>query len=152
MLSGVTTQSFNNVFSAAYQSYQIIYRGTQATAGNFEIRVRAAGTDLTSSTYKWSYNWNISTNSAYGGNANNSATAIDLIGGNTAAGFYVIQVNNPFASAITSFHHRAHFLNAGGDSYNVSGHGLVNNTTSYDGFTFLSSALTGKVSVYGYNE
>jgi hypothetical protein len=149
--SGVTSQSFNNVFSATYQSYQIIFRGTQASAANLDFRVRAAGTDLTTSTYRQSVLFNSSGTTGYSGAGTTGATAIDLRGGCVTAGFYVIQIDNPFATAMTSLHHRANFTNVT-DSVNVVCAGHVNNTTSYDGFTLVSTALTGKVSVYGYNE
>lgn len=152
-LTGASSVSLNGCFSSTYKSYQIIFRGTQTIADTFGIRVRASGTDLSSSSYRWSYMFNISSNSAYNASASASATFVDIVGGNVDAGFYVIEVNNPFAAAKTSFHHRAHFLNAA-NSYNVSGHGLVDNTTSYDGVTFLSTSgnMTGTISVYGYKD
>jgi hypothetical protein len=151
--SAVASQSINNVFSSSYQSYQIIFRGTQSSASAFSIRVRAGGSDLSTTSYRWAHHFNINSNSAYTGDALGSDTSINLVGGQVDAGFYVIEVNNPFALAKTSFHHRAHFLN-GTNSYNVSGSGLVNDSVSYDGFTFRSASgtLTGNVSVYGYSE
>ena len=52
MISGVTSQSFNNVFSATYDNYKILasLAASNSTSSYF-IRLRVGGTDNSASVY-----------------------------------------------------------------------------------------------------
>jgi hypothetical protein len=50
--TGVSTVSFNNVFSSLYKDYLFVYSGNQSPSGsNLHYRLRSGGTDNTSSNY-----------------------------------------------------------------------------------------------------
>jgi hypothetical protein len=156
--SGVAGQSVNDVFSATYRNYRIVMEltGTSGTATQLNMRIRNAGSDLTT-TYNSEMKF-----SAYGSNSNSfndNANATDrwILGLVPNAGdsrfTASLDYYNPFASVakiITGFStgtktgaYRG-FAIFGGDHAT---------TSSYDGFTIFpqSGNITGSVSVYGYN-
>jgi hypothetical protein len=142
--SAVSSQSVNSVFSATYDYYLIVVSGTDGDSP--ALRMRVSGTDDTGSNY-----------SRYG--AINTININDL--NNTSFRFMAssagsdpwlskIELSNPFAAAKTSF------LSQGTrhpDAYNNIISGRHQLTTSYTGFTLISTTnMTGFVSTYGYSK
>jgi hypothetical protein len=153
--SGVASQSINNVFSATYDNYKIIVDATQTIASPTNFRVRASGTDLSGSVYSYAGQYNYSSGGGHNSEIGSNLTVISLFGGNTLAGSYVIDLVNPFKADETTIHNSASVVTSGTPTaYQYKSSGVVNNTTSYDGFTILSQSgtMTGSVSVYGYNK
>ena len=147
--------SINNVFSAAYDNYKIICTHLNTSAGGFDIRVRSAGTDLTSSTYKWiGPYWQSSAGGGAGiDNAASSTSASLSFSDGTSQATFETTITNPFLTKNT------HFTGTHQDNRtNLVGTlrwGVVNNNLSYDGFTLLPTsggATTGTISVYGYKK
>jgi hypothetical protein len=89
------------------------------------------------------------TSSLAAGNSNASQSTLwtlNRIG--TWTGHIIMDIANPQASEVTT----ATTMTTGG-YFQILGQSLNNNTNSYDGFTFYTSALmTGSVSVYGYSK
>jgi hypothetical protein len=152
--SGVSSQSVNDVFSATYDNYRVIANISQSADVAIALRVRVGGSDLTTSTYKFSRYFNNSSDGAYANSASNSATSIDVPAGLLDRGFMVWDFGNPFNAFNTHIQNRTSFINSGSSSFNFTGSASVNNTTSYTGFTLFptSGTITGNVSVYGYNK
>jgi hypothetical protein len=154
--SGVSSQAVpTSTFSSAYKNYTVVYRGTQSAQDGFSLRVRAAGTDLTSSVYKSMLMWNTSASATYSTQGSDSATVIDLLGGGVQSGYYIIDINDIFEAKRTAFLWRAQMMiSTSNTSYNISGSGQVYNTTSYDSINFIptSGTITGTIAVYGRNE
>ncbi len=141
--SAATSISLNDVFSSTYNTYLIIINGTDGSSP--ALRMRVSGADDTGSNY-----------SRYG--AINTINISDI--NNTSFRFMAdsagsdpwlakIELCNPFAAAKTAFlsHGTRH-----PDGYNNIISGRHQLTTSYTGCTITSSAMTGSVSVYGYNK
>jgi hypothetical protein len=147
--SGVTTQSFNNVFSATYDNYRILYNiATTNAADTLSLRMRASGTDNTGATnYRTSriIVTDVTTVSRQSTNLQQLVTNCNL----RCAGS--IDVFNPFPNNETFT--IAHSIS--GDSasnYITSGMRMVDNN-SFDGFTIICAAnMTGAISVYGVNK
>lgn len=154
MISGVASQSINDVFSATYENYRIVLTAIVASGGeqNLSFRVRVSGTDLTTSTYLYSEQ-SLGANGTSYNNTSTGATSIVLgrIGSNGYSSVFC-DIAQPFLANRTTTN-SASAADGTTTFFKGNGAGLVGNTTSYTGFTFFpsGSTLTGKVSVYGYN-
>lgn len=157
-VSGVTTQSFNNVFNATYTNYKILLSNlTNASAGLsfLNMRMRVGGVDASGgSTYNWSFIGSYGTVSF-----NTGLTAADTmqIGGltNGGIGWNVLDVSRPFLASQTLI--ISDHLGYQSDTAQYTqrrGLGAHSPTNSYDGFTIYSSTgnnIGGTMSIYGYN-
>jgi hypothetical protein len=153
--SGVSSQSINNVFSATYQNYRIVVSGNNVTGTNvLRLRLRASGTDNTSSNYIYSVFYVASTGASGVIASSTGNTYFQLGEFYRRTSLVTIDITNPFATDYTTYN----VLNYGGDSsttqYSTNGGGNTTVTTSYDGFTIFPDAntITGTVRVYGYNQ
>ena len=145
--SGASSVSLNGVFSSTYENYRIVASITSSTANEIiYFRVRAAGTDLTTSTYRWAYVRNAYTTSSTASGAN-PANVIELGAVSSANGKLSLDCYNPQTANETFTPYQ--WVDNGRVQ---SGGGMVNNSTSYDSFTLLMVAgnMTGTVSIYGY--
>jgi hypothetical protein len=147
--SGVTSQSFNNVFNATYDNYRILYNLTSTNAADtLSLRLRASGTDNTGATnYRTSriVVTDVSTTTRQSTNLQQLVTNTNTI---TAGS---IDVFNPFPNNQT--YTIAHSVSGNAASeYVTSGMRMVDNN-SFDGFTIICAAnMTGAISVYGVNK
>jgi len=144
--------SVNGCFTSTYLNYQIVISilGSLAASNDLLFRTRAAGTDLSSSVYASSYIYN-----TQAGGPTRSYTAAGAYGylGYTNDYLSLVQtyVSSPFAAdrtAMTGTH-----MSLGSGAASQSGHMgiVVNNATSYDGFTLIQAGgtITGTLRVYG---
>jgi len=142
--TAVSSQSFNSVFSATYRNYKLIISIDGSTAAQSGFRLRASGTDNSSSNYGQEFNFSTrSTLSRW------DLMRIDNGEGGTA----IIDVINPFETYKTNFNNQS----VGADDTNVDGNysmGRLTVSTSYDGFTIFpeGGTFTGRVSIYGYGQ
>jgi hypothetical protein len=153
--SGVATQSINNVFSATYTNYKIIISCKTASSVNlFNLRLRASGTDNTSSNYYYA---------TFG--LDSSAASIALAKGDPTDSFRIgasgndtsiteITISEPFTSNKTSYSQSSSLGSGTNEAHFEVGGGFFSGTTSFDGFTFFVPTLniSGEVSVYGFNK
>jgi hypothetical protein len=151
--SAVASQSVNDVFSATYKNYKVVFSGVQSTAADMIFRVRVAGSDLSSSTYKRSMLFNYSNSATAVVSNSNSATSIDLVAGATTGFSYLFDIYNPFATSRTLIQTNGTHADGTPYVYNLKGAGLVDDAISYTGFSLIASSgtITGEISVYGFN-
>jgi hypothetical protein len=138
-----------STFTSTYKNYRVLVNATSVSATELiYLRVRAAGTDLTTNTYKWAIVNNSYTNSSTA-DGSGSANVIQIAYSPTTNSRFHFDIYNP-QTANNTF---ATYQMATSSQTWVGG-GMVNNTTSYDSFTLLMVAgnMTGSMSVYGYNE
>ena len=146
--SAVTTLSLNSKFTSTYECYRIVVDftnggGTQSLL----MRMRAGGTDTTSGIYGFY--------SPVGTWSGSSATEgrIGTVPPSGSVATVFMDIARPFDTKITSITGLYQFT-SGASIGEISPFGMVvNNTTSYDGFTIYSggNSFTGRVSIYGYN-
>jgi len=151
--SAVASHSVNNVFSATYTDYRIIVVGkNDTTDSGLNFRVRANGTDLTTSTYAF-LNINADVSSGPSRDASYSNANVGLGEFNDNRAQCVIDISSPFLTERTTGTSRI-ASDTGATLNQVSNSFVVKNTTSYDGFTIYpgSGTITGTVSVYGYKK
>jgi hypothetical protein len=152
--SGVASHSVNNVFTSTYTNYRIVISGKNDTATNvLRMRLRASGTDNTSSNYIFSAFICASTNAS--GLVNSTGTTFWYLSEMYRRTSIVsIDITNPFATDYTTFHAQGYGGDSGTGQNASTGGGSTTVTTSYDGFTIFPDAntITGTVRVYGYNQ
>jgi hypothetical protein len=158
-ITGASTYSFNSCFTSTYTNYLVILNSTtNVQFNNIFMRMRAAGTDNTSSNYKWAgyYQPFLSTAAITPQNSNGlngDGLRLGSFGG--ANGFTHVQVYSPQASEVTSslsFNTNNYGTNDGYTSQAIS---AMSVSTSYDGFTIYASSagnFAGTVSIYGYGK
>jgi hypothetical protein len=152
-LSGSST-NITSVFSTTYKNYRIIIDDAVATArGYMSFRI---GANVSSSIYYYAGISRLSSGSTdfTGGNAANLVRLgnwENATQANIRAYGATIEIQNPYEAKTTTFQN----LFGGGsitDTYAGTSGGVVNDTTSYTGFTIGTEAgtFTGNVTVYGY--
>lgn len=153
--TGTNTAAINctSAFSATYQNYRIIYTQTAAPTGTgaLTFRLRSGGTDATTN-YSCIRFYGNGTSAA---SSTNPSGTDDFFLGDTEATFYSvyqIEVYRPFDTAATYFTTLGNYNTSTPSLTALITSGQNTNSTSYDGFSILTSAtgITGNVRVYGY--
>jgi hypothetical protein len=155
--SAVSSQSVNNVFSATYENYRIVFNMVSSNdTSNIGLRLRVAGVDNSSAQYDYGFIGFTAAGSSYSGNAQattsfNQITRIASSSSLNTAGY--CDIFRPFETFRTTITNQAVYPNASNNPQIQNYGGQIRVDTSYDGFTIITSAgtLTGKVFVYGYN-
>jgi hypothetical protein len=150
--SAVSTISIDNCFTSTYRNYLIVYNLVYDTGGGYalQMRLRASGTDNTSSNYSFNLLY-LASNTATIGNDGTTTTAFRLAeirdGGESGG---IANVFSPQATARTTY------SSSGGSSFSTNNvasfaAGSSTVTTGYDGFTLLTATgtFTGTIRVYG---
>jgi hypothetical protein len=141
--------SLNGCFSATYDNYKILIDLTGSTTDGAAIRLRASGTDSTSS-YSRQYVYADNTSPLYGRVTSQSSWgAIDFTSTTRSSVSY--DIFNPFLTRATSMSGIANtkYPTAQTIPINAYGHDAGN---SYDGLSLIpgSGTITGSIRVYGY--
>ena len=152
--SGVSSQSFNDVFTSSYRNYRIVASNLSGSGfANLQIRMRVSGTDNSSTNYTRQYQSANSTTIA-GARATGQTSWAEVSLFNTDkshAGWLDVfepQTSGTYTTALN----QSIFDGGGSPIMTLTAYGLTV-TTSYTGFTALASGgtMTGTISVYGYN-
>ena len=159
--SFTTATSFSlpaDTFSSTYKNYKLIVQLTALTAdADFSIRLRASGTDNSTSVYAYAM-----PGYTYGASASNSfaesQTSWNL--GEQDSGivryFAVMDIISPQAATLTYLTGSYNFLNKiASVSVVRTGNMQFTNATQFDSLSFISSvasSMTGTYRVYGYGE
>lgn len=155
--SGCSSVSINGAFSSTYQNYKIILVASSFSADNsVQLRVRASGTDnLTTNSYTYACLGktfsNVDSNS-FG--PNNAWIPFDPDSATNDA--YNLEFNfyNPFETKPTTMSYNGAAVISAGTLVAKWGSGHHNQSTSYDGFSFIPSSGTfsGTLRVYGITQ
>ena len=153
MLSGVSSQSINDVFSATYDNYRILINVTSVTvsATDFRMRMRVSGSDNSSSNYFAAGVVNYTSGVAQALLSGNPGDNWDIGRLATSGGSSFMDLISPYLTDSTKFHARATNRKPSPPEVQHTA-GEMNVTTSYTGFTIYpaANAMTGTVRVYGY--
>jgi hypothetical protein len=141
-LTGVTNVSLNGVFTSTYENYQIIIKVIGTTVDNFNLRLRASGTDASGSDYRVADLGATTTTGTTSYRPGAVATVFPSPGH--------IEVYSPQLAVRTGFTSHVSVGASGG----VTGYVVVGNhdlATAYDGFTIIAAGgnITGTIRVYG---
>jgi hypothetical protein len=150
-VAGSSSVSLNGVFTSTYHNYLILGDTVEAAAGpnNINLRLRASGTDTTTSTYYAGQIYGTYTGTT-GGSANNGVAQFPLIGiSTTKKQMFKVEVFSPQAATITTIHS----LGVAHDAQSNYA-GYQDGATQYDGFTLFmaTSNFSGNITVYAYQK
>ena len=140
-------------FTTTYDNYFAVFQASFATAANITLRLRAAGSDLSSALYRYAAHY-VATNADHLLDTGNTQTSGRIVSNNINRHSGQITFFNPFLTANTQFDVQT----GGGRDATVFasaqyGTNEYNATTSVDAFTLIfSQSGTGTVSVYGFNK
>jgi hypothetical protein len=156
MISGVSSQALSSSLSATYKNYRILINISTATLDtDIFLRLRNGVTDKTTN-----YNYGVYGRMASGGGsdvgASGTTTGIyigssDPITTNNNA--YVIDLMNPFATDRTIGLAIYHTLGSDTNFYALNSATVQTEAYSADGINLVTTfgAITGEISLYGYN-
>lgn len=152
--TGQTTVSLNDVFSSTYDNYRIIITHKNLSSNDaFYLRLRVSGSDNSTSNYYYAGHF-VESSYANITLAKGDPTTSWRIGV-TSTDFDLIEItiSNPFTSEKTAYNSMAAYgisTNEGGQNIES---GFFSGTNSFTGFSIIANAgsITGKVSVYGFN-
>lgn len=147
-----TSLSINNCFSATYTNYLILSDMKAATESGYTFKLRVSSTDSSTGYYSSGF-WNSSASSTLQALAAANATSFNLRDIGTDQALHTIYVSQPFGAIDTTILCNGIQGWAGSNTETVINNGAHHVSTSYDGFSLISSSgnLTGTVRVYGYS-
>jgi len=153
-LTAATSASVNGCFTSTYDQYLIAFDiPTIATAANLQLRLRAAGTDLSTATYVYGGTTNNTTATGVGSNGTTTAFYLtrDPVGSASASGEVLLfSPQLTVAKRLLSKFATANATYVTGDTVG----GYQGSTASHDGFTLMNDggvAMTGTIRIYGRN-
>jgi hypothetical protein len=143
--SAVNSISLNGVFTSTYENYRVIISSVASVGGDGSFRFRAAGSDLTTSTYNRTMIYGQS-----GVTVSNQAGAafLNLSDMTTSTSLFTLDINGANLAARKTISGLGYTSSPFTQIY-----GAANTTaTAMDGFTFYpaSGTVTGTIRVYGY--
>lgn len=146
--TSATSLSLNGVFTSSYDNYMIVCRATSSVASNISVRFRVGGTDNSTSNSYVTQEMEANGTTVGGARLTNNLGRIAAMNATQRCGF-VTNVYGPFLAQPTAF--RTVISNDLSSARIVDHAGTHNQSTSYDGITFITDtgSSTGLVSVYG---
>jgi len=147
-LTAVASESFNNVFSSTYDNYRIMLYLDSSAIDAFRLRLRASGSDATTSNYIYQ-DFFASATSLGASRVTTTSQRLGSINASLTTS-YKIDLFAPFLVKTTAI--QATALEASGSATITSSFCNFNLTNSFDGFTVFpgSGNITGQISIYGY--
>jgi hypothetical protein len=154
-LTAVSSQSFNNVFSATYDNYKIILNiDTAATNPTVNMRLRVGGVDNSASNY-WNNRIIGQSTTVQSQGATSAGTSFTSFGEfESGAASFAYDIFCPFKTEISRIVGTGEFRYTSFYQHTQIKTGQTTVTTSYDGFSLIMTAgtITGSVKIYGYNQ
>ena len=149
--SGVASQAVNNVFSATYDNYKLIWDVVGSTSLALSFRLRLSTTDNTSSNYQEQF-LNVSSTTVTAARAtdtswSNAITTDRTLFNMDLSNVFLSQTTAAYKTMVRNYTTAANIFNyTSAHSHTVS--------SSFDGFNLIASTgtITGSVSVYGYSK
>jgi hypothetical protein len=156
--SAVSAVNINNIFTSTYTNYRVHLIENGSANTGFTWRLRASGTDNTSSNYAWGLSGiQYTGQAAYNESINGSLQTSFKIGatGGAYQTNWSADIFNPQATATTTYNGiRLHPDASSPNAYAYTTTGFTSVTTSYDGMSFFpaSGTTTGTYWIYGYKK
>lgn len=148
--TGISSLSFNNVFSSTYENYIINFNHkSSAGTADAQIRLRSNGVDASGSTdYKYGHIYVRPNNSIASGVGPASFYLIVDYPGSTIQSAFQLRVFSPNLPKATHFSNE---VSRAGDDISIWSVGRHVLETAYDGFTIFpqNGTLTGTLRIYG---
>jgi hypothetical protein len=146
--SGASSVSLNGVFNSTYKNYQYVILCAPSANSYLQIRLRASGSDNTTS------NYDLRDNNSSGTNYFNQNAWTSIAGTSRTAAYNNIgQILQPQEAKDTFLYCQNFTTDDAGNLYGQNSNGRFKGTTQFDGITFYPNTgnIAGTVSIYGYN-
>jgi hypothetical protein len=151
--TSASSVSLNGCFTSTYNNYKVLIYLTSTSGSNtLRFRIRAAGADLTTGTYRTLAYYSNSAANSFSGLESSSTGSYGALSYSGVQGNAVeFDIFNPKVADYTHLRSTSTFADST-NMFLLNSGTVVNNTTSYDGFTIYpaAAAITGTVRVYGY--
>lgn len=149
--TGVTAINLDGCFTALYKNYRVVVNTGVSTSTDTALRFRTSGVTQTPTYYRTAVRGAV--NGAVNGQGSTTDNLLYLVActnTNSGANSIMLDVLAPAATVATNIL----FEGYGSQLYFFTGAGLVDNSLSYDGFSFypLTGTMTGTIQVFGYND
>lgn len=154
--SAVATVSINNCFTSTYDSYRIVLDLTSSVSDALNLRLRAAGTDNSASTYNYQ-NFSASDTSVTGARSVTQTLArIGNVRGSANPVSMWIDIYGPALARATNYFHYAADNSSSTTPTMTFYNGLHSTASAFDGFTIFPASgtittPTNGIRVYGYS-
>jgi len=148
--SAATTHSVDNVFSATYDNYELVFNNLScSTAADLRFRFRDGSGELSTNVYDFF----LMTNETPTRSLNNNHFIVANMGGNIIARS-TVRILGPFNTGYNSAAIAHMIIDSTSNLGLRSFYQQLTNTNSYTGFSIFGSAgnITGSVSVFGYRK
>jgi hypothetical protein len=145
--------SLNNAFSATYDNYRILWKGIASATVGVKLRLRAAGTDVTSGNYF--YEELVANGTSVSSSRASTQTGVALGAmSNNFKHFIQTELASPFLAEETVYESKSMYNNTTTTHLLYVLGGFISTTASADGFTLYpdSGTMTGTIQVYGYRK
>jgi hypothetical protein len=153
--SGASSVSLNGCFTSTYDNYKVVIYLTSSSGSNtLRFRTRVSGADLTTSTYRTLAYYANSAANSFSGLESSSAGSYGALSYSGVQGNAIeFDIFNPQIANYTHLRSSSTFADST-NMFHLSSGTVVNNTTSYDGFTIYPAAanIAGTIRVYGYKD
>jgi hypothetical protein len=151
--STTSAVSFNNIFTSNYTNYQIVLSYVGSTNTEIRARLRAGGTDLTSSTYIHSRIALANTTVSGSNNTGDTSWHFGAARPASRRNFTQVTVSNPAASGRSKNYLYSYYDVETSQNNFCTGGGTNDQTAVYDGISIYPTAggstITGEIFVYG---
>ena len=149
--SGVSSVSLNGCFTGDYDNYRVLAVFTVTTAAGLNMRLRAGGSDNTSSTYQ---NQVITANGTSVSAERASSTTWAVATGDTSASTLSMDLMDPFRAVFSVFSSLNLYNNTATGTILRTYVGEHATSSSFDGFTLFpdTGTISGTVTVLGYRK
>lgn len=145
--SAVSSVNVDDVFSATYRNYLVIIDNSPSTTATLSLRFRVGGSDDSTSNYQYNLNnfTNVLTNIQTGTKTSFPLTANASVFPDITATIY-----NPFGGAFTRFQQ----VGVTPNNILATGGGVISASTSFTGFSLLTSTgtISGSIKTYGFED
>jgi hypothetical protein len=156
-VTGNTALNFSSIFTSDYNNYRVIWTPSArqtAPQNQINLRIRSGTTDLsTGNLYQWSRMYYYA-----GGDGSSGSVAenhINMADSNTGLVAFSFDIYAPNLAQETLVAGQTILSQVPGGPFlfGINWGGMVNNSTSYDGFSIIgTSNISGTARVYGYRQ
>jgi hypothetical protein len=156
-VTGNTALNFSSIFTSAFNNYRVIWTPSARQTGpqnQINLRVRSGTTDLsTGNLYQWSRMYYYAAGDGSSGSvADNEIEMSDSNAGLVAFSFDIYAPNLAQETLVAGQTVLSQ-VTGGPFLFGINWGGMVNNSTSYDGFSIIgTSNISGTARVYGYRQ
>jgi hypothetical protein len=143
----------NNIFSATYDNYKIVFTSKPSTPLDVTYRLRVAGTDNSTASSYGSQRLSAASTTVSGVRYSSNLGTVAVMDTTSRISAFSLELYQPFVADTTAFF-SVNSTDTGSGAQITIYSGFHNQTVSYDSINFIASSgnFTGSMSVFGYQK